>query len=798
MRELCEFAAKRGDLDHRFTPSPSAQDGIAGHKIVAGRRGSTRRSEVAVSGQYKELFVRGRADGFDAQAGLLEEVKTYRGALERMPANHRALHWAQAKVYGALLCAQLRLPELDISLVYFEIKSQEETILVERCSAAALNGFFEQLCESFLGWAIQEMAHRARRNESLAALRFPHDTYRPGQRKLAENAFRAARLRRCLVAQAPTGIGKTMATIFPLLKACATEGLDKTFFLSAKGSGQRLATDAIDTLRATSPGLPLRVIELVSRDKSCEHPDKACHGESCPLARGFYDRLADARAEAVTSAAGLSRTAIRDVARKHEVCPYYLTQELIRWADVVVADYNYMFDGTALLHLLTLANEWKVALLVDEAHNLVERARSMYTAELSEADLRAVRRTAPPALKRPLGRLARCWASISKAQSAPYAVLEAVPEQLTSALTEVAAAVNELLAESPAEVDAQLLRFHFDALQFQRLAESYAPVHSLCDASLESPSSARAVKSTRLCIRNVVPATFLRPRYAAAAATVMFSATLAPQRFYADMLGLPDDTAWLDVEAPFHASQLTVRVVKSISTRFADREASVEPIARLMAAQYEQQPGNYLAFFSSFDYLERAATAFAGTYPHIPQWIQARRQLETERARFLGRFSADGRGIGFAVLGGSFAEGIDLPGSRLIGAFIATLGLPQSNPINDAMRSRLEAAFGSGYDYAYLYPGVRKVVQAAGRVIRTPEDKGVVYLIDDRFSRPAVRALLPQWWPPSSAESAHSAPALRSFIRRELLQPAALPSREVQVGRCAATVSLASGPPEDG
>ena len=181
-----------------------------------------------------------------------------------------------------------------------------------------------------------------------------------------------------------------------------------------------------------------------------------------------------------------------------------------------------------------------------------------------------------------------------------------------------------------------------------------------------------------------------------------------------------------------------------------------------MAAQYEQQPGNYLAFFSSFDYLERAAAAFAATYPRIPHWTQARRQLDSERAGFLDRFEVDGRGIGFAVLGGSFAEGIDLPGSRLVGAFIATLGLPQTNPINDAMRSRLEVVFGSGYDYAYLYPGMRKVVQAAGRVIRTPEDKGVVYLIDDRFSRPAVRALLPEWWPRSSRQrSRRTQPAVR-------------------------------------
>ncbi len=745
VRELCEFAAKTGDLDHRFTPSPSAQEGIAGHKIVAARRASSRRSEVRVAGEYKQLSVRGRADGFTESEGLLEEVKTYRGQLDRVPANHRALHWAQAKVYGALLCAQLGLAELRVSLVYFEISRQEETSLEELCSAAALQQFFESLCESFLAWGLQELAQRQRRDAALAALRFPYDTYRPGQRNLAENAFRAARLRRCLVAQAPTGIGKTVATLFPLLKACATEGLDKIFFLTAKGSGHRLAWEAVAALRRADPGLPLRVIELVSREKSCEHPDKACHGESCPLARGFYDRLPGARQAAVDAGAELDREAIGNVARQHRVCPYYLTQELVRWSDVVIADYNYVFDSTAALHLLTLANGWKVAHLVDEAHNLVDRARAMYSGELCGSKLRSIRRGAPSALKGQLGRLVRAWAAVCKGQTAPYVTIDAVPERLVSCLAEFTAAVGDLQAATPAELDAELLRFYLDALHFRRLAESFA-AHSMFDATLVPATGGRGARLATLCLRNVVPASFLRPRYAAAAATVMFSATLAPQHFYADMLGLPQDAAWLEVQAPFHASQLAVRVVHSISTRFADRNTSLQPVAHLMAAQYARQPGNYLAFFSSFDYLERAAEAFASMYPLVPQWTQWRGQRELERAAFLDRFKVDGRGVGFAVLGGAFGEGIDLPGTRLIGAFIATLGLPQVNPVNEAIRRRMQETFGSGYDYAYLYPGLRKVVQAAGRVIRTPDDRGVVYLIDDRFRRPEVRELLPSWW----------------------------------------------------
>ncbi len=752
VRELCEFAAKTGDLDHRFTPSPSAQEGISGHQTVAARRGQTHRSEVHVSGDHGLLRVRGRADGFDASEGLLEEVKTYRGRLERMPANHRALHWAQAKVYGALLCRQHGLRTLKVSLVYFEIGRQEETALTERLGADELERFFTGLCESFLDWAMLEVAHRQRRDAALSDLAFPYAGFRAGQRRLAENVFRAARLGRDLLAQAPTGIGKTMATLYPMFKACASEGLDKVFYLTAKGSGQRLASEALATLRATAPALPLRVIELVARDKSCEHPGKACNGDACPLARGFYDRLPLARAHAV-EAARFDRESLRSLARDHAVCPYYLTQELVRWSDVVIGDYNYFFDSTALLHLLTQAGQWKVAVLVDEAHNLVERARAMYSAELAH-DTFATARLAAPALVQPaLARLQGVWAALANAQTTAYAAHADVPERLVAALRDAAAAIGEHLAEAPAEVEPALLRCYFDALHFLRLAEAFGS-HSMFDVSIED---AVAPTQSRLCIRNVVPAPFLKGRHAATVATVLFSATLSPPRFYADMLGLDAQAAWLEIETPFEAAQLDVRTHIHISTRWHRRGASLAPIAALMAEQYDREPGNYLAFFSSFDYMERAADIFRSLHPGVPCWLQARSGSDDTRTAFLERFVAGGRGLGFAVLGGAFGEGIDLPGSRLIGAFIATLGLPQTNAVNEQVRRRLQASFGSGYDYAYLFPALRKVVQAAGRVIRTSTDRGTLHLVDDRFADPEIRALLPSWWRPRKTEPPHGA-----------------------------------------
>jgi Rad3-related DNA helicase len=251
-----------------------------------------------------------------------------------------------------------------------------------------------------------------------------------------------------------------------------------------------------------------------------------------------------------------------------------------------------------------------------------------------------------------------------------------------------------------------------------------------------------------LCIRNLLPAPHLAPRFAAAHVVVLFSATLGPAQFQRDTLGLPPQSPWVEVPAPFDASQLAVHLVAGISTRWADRARSVGPIADLIAAQYARQPGHYLAFFSSYDYLQRVAQHLTEIHPQVPAWTQSAGMSEAQRQAFLERFTPGGRGVGFAVLGGSFGEGIDLPGDRLVGAFIATLGLPQVNPVNEQLRLRLQQSFGAGFDYAYLYPGLRKVVQAAGRVIRTPTDRGVVYLIDDRYARSQVRALLPAWWQP--------------------------------------------------
>jgi Rad3-related DNA helicase len=741
VRALCEFTAKQGDLDLRFTPSPTAQEGIAGHAVVAARRGEHYRSEVALEGDFGLLHVRGRADGYDPDQNLIEEVKTYRGQFSSIPDNHRHLHWAQLRIYGHLMCVQLDMEQVNLALVYFDIGSQQETVLRETRSRAELAAIFEDHCGRFIAWAEQEMRHRERRNDAMESLRFPHADFRPGQRQLAEAVFRANAGKRCLLAQAPTGIGKTLGTLFPALKAAPKENLDKLVFLAAKTPGRRLALDAAATLKAggTAVGpIALRVLELTARDKACEHPDKACHGDACPLARGFYDRLPAARAAAL-DAPLLDRAALREIGLAHDVCPYYLGSEMARWSDLVVGDYNYWFDGGAMLYAMALNYGWRVSVLADEAHNLVSRARGMYSASLARPALRAARAVAPPGLQKALDKVGRAWTDAGKAAPLPYQALDSLPQKLLDSLQNATSVITEHAAAFPVPLEPALQEFYFDALHFLRLAESFGD-HSIVDLTRENE------RDTILAIRNLVPAPFLKPRFELAHSTTLFSATLSPWHYFADLLGMPEDTAWIDVDSPFAASQLRVELARGISTRYQHRRASLVPIADLMAQQYERMPGNYLAFFSSFDYLQQAADTLAQRHPGIPTWHQARRMNEAERSAFLERFTSESKGIGFAVLGGAFGEGIDLPGARLIGAFVATLGLPQVNPVNEELRQRLQAMFGAGYDYAYLYPGLQKVVQAAGRVIRTEQDQGVVWLIDDRFARPEVLDLLPRWW----------------------------------------------------
>lgn len=751
VRALCEFTAKQGDLDLRFTPSPTSAQGMEGHKWVRNQRQAGYEAEISLEGLYKDLLVKGRADGFAPTSKRLEEVKTYRGKLEGIRAHHRALHWAQAKIYAHLLCQSRDFPELNVALVYFNIDTQKESVLSEFCSAADLKIHFETLCQRYVEWAQHQAQHHSARDTALQRLTFPMGKFRAGQREMSVAVYRTAMLPdkgQLLLAQAPTGIGKSIGTLFPILKACADNHLDKVFYLTAKNTGHALAEQALGSINQQIGGSTagcLRGITLYAKEKSCEHPDKACHGDSCPLAKSFYDHLPTAREE-ISSTTDWGKEQIRSIALKHEVCPYYLTQELVKWADVVIGDYNYFYDRSAMLAAMTRSYQWKVGVLVDESHNLVDRARAMYSGELAQFDLASAIKHASGTIKRNLNALNRAWNELNQESRQAYHVLSDIPATWLKALNKAIVRIGEVNAENPMLPDNPVLSFYLNALNFEDLANQLG---NYAFVDLTRSNSAKSDRSySRLNIRNVIPAPFLEVRHETAHATVMFSGTLTPNHFYSDMLGFPEDWYWVDVPTPFKQEQLQVHVSHDISTKYKDRNASLTQLMQTISGQYNSRPGNYLCFLSSFEYLDMVLGAFQDKYPEIPIAQQYRGMDDQAKDDFLASFSNISQQVGFVVLGGVFGEGVDLPGERLIGVFIATLGLPQFNPINENNQRVMESVFGKehAYNYTYLYPGLRKVIQAGGRLIRTEQDYGVIYLMDDRYNQRELRGLLPPLW----------------------------------------------------
>ncbi len=851
VRSLCEFAARNGSLEFRYTPSPTAEEGIRGHQKLQKRRVKecgpdvTYEPEHLLEGHIQGIDLKGRADGYLSPVNptdsiftpLLEEIKTHRGELDRIGDGQRQLHLAQLKVYGALLCLRDKRSAVRLRLVYYDIDRDQESPDESLWQASVLIPFAEDLCRQYANWHRQEAEHRLQRDSALQQLEFPYPEFRPHQRALSEAVYKGIFTRRQLLLEAPTGLGKTLGVSFPALKAMAKCGLDRLFLLSSRTTGRQLFMDALKQLSGYQPSdqkkadhpkpeqalgaatqnapiLPVRILELSAKEKSCEHPDKACHGDSCPLAEGFFDRLPQAR-QAAAQSYWLDQPQIRRIALEHKICPYYLAQEMTRWSDLVVGDVNHYFDRQAILFSLTQQNDWQVVPLVDEAHNLIDRARGMYSAQLDRAlfskalkDSKSAQ-SAPEPLRKPIQAVQQGWRKLIAEEAAEHldeagslisdqtfsdkaisVNLDQVPEQLNSYLHQLVTAITDYMTEyQPSHRQAQLLGYGeaqppasseqtlqqllFDTLSFLKLAELFDQ-HSLCTLELSkgNPKFREPKIKAALKIQNLIPADFLRERFNRAYATVLFSATLSPAEYYRDLLGMAGsqveasavtesepnqesdqepvseptrEALWLSLPGPFQSHQLDLRRV-SVSTRFRDRNRSVPPICQRIAAQYRQKPGNYLVYLSSFSYLQQLHNGLTEYCPEIPLQVQSAGMKEAERQHFINRFRNEQGLVGLAVLGGAFSEGIDLPGDALIGVFVATLGLPPYDDFHETLSQRLEQRFGDGYRYTYLYPGLRKVIQAAGRLIRSPEDYGVIELIDDRFMQPEIQALLPDWW----------------------------------------------------
>ena len=741
VKTLVNFAAKSGSLDRKFIPSPSGVEGIEGHKQVTSNRPEGYQTELALSIEYQGTVFKGRADGYSPRTHCIEEIKTFYGDVDLIPDNHRELHWAQAKCYGWMLCTQTQCESINVALIYFNLGTQKEYRFEQSWSAAELKDYCEALAKKYCQWQARILERLTRLDTWIEQLEFPYKSMHSSQRIMAEAVYKAAATGRVLLAEAPTGTGKTLAGLFPAIKSMSRTPVNKIFYLTAKTTGKQLALENIRLIATDKT--PLRTLELTAQEKACLEPDKLCQGNSCVYAFDFYTKLQLAR-EAAYDEAVLDKQKLKELALQFEICPFYLAMEMSKWADIVVADVNYYFDGTPLLLGLTLEFNWKPYLLVDESHNLIDRGRQMYSAELSFADVLKAKKASPTTIKKSLTRINKQWIELSKnLPDQDFTIVPLLPEKFTLALVEFTNDYIAFLQKNPEHsvqhTSAQ--EFFFAALNYQKVIETLD--EDFC-IDLQNPGTPTEI----LTLRNLIPAHLLAQRFALAHCVCFFSATLHPTHYYHSLLGLPDDAVHIKVPSPFASEQLTVNIAGDLSTRFKDREAAIDPICSIIRKQILAERGNAIVFFSSYDFLQKAEEQLRKTFmgDDVKLLVQSRRMNEIDRQEFIQKFSTHNNLLGLAVLGGAFSEGIDLSGDALKGVFIATLGLPQVNPITEHLNQVMQTKFQRGYEFTYVYPGIQKVIQAAGRVIRTTTDRGYLWLLDERFQKKDIKKLLPDWW----------------------------------------------------
>lgn len=752
VRTLVEVVLRAGDLDTRFIGPGRSLAGIRAHQAVQRQRPEGYRAEVPVSVEVETtdliLEIGGRIDGvLETEAAVLvEEIKSTTQELTVVEQSPDPCHWGQAKVYACLLARIQNLPAVTVRLTYCSLESGDTLELDESLTRDALESFFQGLIERYASWAMTLVRWRQCRDGAIDGLDFPFDAYRHGQRGMAVAVYRTIRDGGQALVQAATGIGKTMAALFPAVKTLGEGRVERIFFLTARNTGKAAAVQALDLLERK--GLRLKRVCLTAKDRICFCPDASCTPQECEFAKGHFDRLTAALADAFVRD-NLDRDAIETAARFHRVCPFELSLELCRWADCIIGDYNYAFDPRVYLRRFFEEENGAYAFLVDEAHNLVDRSRDMFSAGLNKAafvDLRRAVKQHLPDLHRAVGKIDAWMRNANRrAREAGGFYSDArLPDGLEPLLRAFLRISERWLASNrPAPYREVVLERYFETRAFLQIWERFDDSYVAC-----CRTAGRDMRFKLFCLD---PSRHLALALRRCRAAIFFSATLTPVGYFQEILGCDAATLRLDVPSPFPRAHLKVLIANGVSTTYDQRRQSVDRVVSMIRAFVSTKRGNYLCFFPSYEYLALVTDRFEDPHGHTCVLTQAREMDDTERGRFLDRFSAQNRQtlVGFAVMGGIFGEGIDLVGERLSGAVIVGVGLPGIGPERELIRSYFDGQ-AAGFDFAYRYPGVNRVLQAAGRVIRTDRDRGALLLVDRRFCHTGYRRLLPDQWAPET------------------------------------------------
>ena len=751
VRNLVEFILRNGDLvsGSGTSDKEAMLKGSRLHRKIQKQMGSHYQPEVSLKKdtEYADLILRveGRADGIFLQDEqfCIDEIKGVYKKLELME-EPVLVHRAQALCYAWIYLDAHDLEKIDIQMTYAHLDTEVIKRFRETLTRAELKQWYEELTDSYHKWLAYQIEWRKKRNESMENLEFPF-AYRKGQREMVSGIYHAISKKEQIFIQAPTGVGKTMSAVFPAVRAIGQGMAETVFYLTARTITRTVAQDAFEILR--DRGLLFKVITITAKEKLCFCDKLECDPEKCPYAKGHYDRINDAVYELWTTEQSFDRETLLRHAQKWQVCPFEMSLDLAIWMDGVICDYNYVFDPNVCLKRFFGENvSGNYLFLIDEAHNLVDRGREMYSASICLNDVIETRKFVKPYSQ-------KLWKKLGKVKKQMEELRQNCGEWkvqenagvLPISLLSVQGELDQLLEEPPAqEVVDGILDFYFKVRDFLNISELVDDNYVVYTAFDENGRFYMKL----FCVN---PAENLQKCLDKGNSTVFFSATLLPLQYYRKMLSTRSENFGMYVESPFEQKKRCLMICRDVSSKYTRRGyEEYRKIAEYIARMSWQKKGNYMVFFPSYRLMEDVYQVYQDEFS--VSWVRCISQhasmTELEREEFLEEFTEETEEtlVGFCVMGGIFSEGIDLIGDRLIGAAVVGTGLPQVNCEREILKGYYDEKGEQGFDYAYRYPGMNKVLQAAGRVIRTKEDTGAILLMDERFLNRDYRNLFPREW----------------------------------------------------
>ena len=764
VRQLVDFSCRSGDLGYEAEPGVSAIEGIRTHQKIQKRYQSEASAEHSIKHTFSideyQLELGGRVDLLFASESppRVEEIKTVYRNTRPASISEDESHWAQVKCYAACYVMQENLKQISVSLNLVNLLSHEEHREVILCQRSELISWLEQVLRRYLDWQRLVSEHRKAMLSSAAKLAFPFDAFREQQRGFAAQVYRNIQQGNQLLIEAPTGSGKTISTLFPSVKAIGEDLADQIIYLSAKTSGQNQAIKAIEAM--INRGLDSSYLVIQAKAKCCacvNNPGEITAEGKCRRCLGFFDRLPAAR-DALMEKQRLDVNTIRTVADDYQLCAFELSLQMLPWTDIVICDLNYIFDPLVQLSYFKTDNSRKL-LLIDEMHNLVDRARGMYSACLNRKLIKqALGATNSVSVNRAVRSISNALDNWGRELEANEFVSHEVPQLLTRATSrfseklEVDLFTNKHVASETLELSKAVFRF-------QCITNLYGEHHRTIS---KKPAGQREVKLT--CLNAFE---YLNQIYPLFQTVCGFSATLSPSSYFQQALGFDDNSQASHIESSFPHQNQQVTICNFIDTRYRQRQQYIPQICAAIYCCYTSKPGNYLVFFSSYHFMHQVHEYFQQHYAEVDTMLQLKASDDQQRSDFLAHYFEYDNTLGFAIMGGIFAEGIDYVGNSLIGAIVVGVGMPQASTEQQLIQQDFDNMKMNGFDFAFRFPGLIRVKQSAGRVIRSELDRGVVVLIDNRFSQTAYRQQLPSHWQTELCNNIETLEhALRNFWSR--------------------------------